>query len=209
VRSTSQSLREVVVPLSDAAPKMKTARLVSLCEIEVGLLLQETFAAEAPAEDAWTLFSGYPFARAWRAVDAVGERTLRTARHTVWTWGRRRAWTEALQDYQLLDRQLRGYEVADLSLPAVRRRSLSVAPDRWDAYERLLREAPAFAGRPMVIAAAGTPSRSDGIRPPFSCPSQPFPHRSNMISRHCRRTAVSHCPSCGATCWRQRRSWIP
>ncbi|MFF3995125.1 hypothetical protein ACFYX8_17740 [Streptomyces cyaneofuscatus] len=155
MRSTSQSLREVVVPLSDAAPKMKTARLVSLCEIEVGLLLQETFAAEAPAEDAWTLFSGYPFARAWRAVDAVGEQTLRTARHTVWTWGRRRAWTEALQDYQLLDRQLRGYEVADLSLPAVRRRSLSVAPDRWDAYERLLREAPAFAGRPMVIAAAG------------------------------------------------------
>lgn len=155
MRSTSQSLHEVVVELSDASPKMKRARLVSLCEIEVGLLLQETFAAEAPAEDAWTLFSGYPFARAWRAVDAAGERTLRTARHTVWTWGRRRAWSEALQEYQLLDRQLRGYEVADPGLPAVRRLSLSVAPDRWNAYERLLREAPAFVGRPMVIAAAG------------------------------------------------------
>ncbi|KPI22241.1 hypothetical protein OV320_1652 [Actinobacteria bacterium OV320] len=155
MRSTSQSVREVVDLLLDAAPQMKHARLVSLCEIEVGLLLQETFAAEAPAEDAWTLFSGYPFARAWRAVDEVGERTLRTARHTVWTWGRRRAWTEALQEYQRLDRQLRGYEVADPGCPAVRRLSLSVAPNRWDVYERLLREAPAFAGQPMAIAEAG------------------------------------------------------
>ncbi|WP_329219677.1 hypothetical protein OG352_24015 [Streptomyces sp. NBC_01485] len=155
MRSTTQPLSEVVSLLSDAAPQMKRARLVSLCEIEVGLLLQETFAAETPAADAWTLFSGYPFARAWGAVDAVGEQTLRTARHTLWTWGRRMAWTEALQEYQLLDRQIRGYEIVDPDLPAVRRLSLSVAPNRWETYERLLHQAPAFAGRPMAFAKAG------------------------------------------------------
>ncbi|SEE41213.1 hypothetical protein SAMN05216489_06518 [Streptomyces sp. 3213] len=155
MRSTAQSLREVVHALKNAAPQMKHARLVTLCEIEVGLLLHETFAADAPAEDAWTLFSGYPFARAWGAVDAEGDQTLRTARHTVWTWGRRRAWAEALQEYQLIDRQLRGYEVADPGLPAVRRLSLSVAPDRWGIYELLLHEAPSFVGRPMKFAKAG------------------------------------------------------
>ncbi|MFE5665154.1 hypothetical protein ACFQ7W_14625 [Streptomyces niveus] len=155
MRSTAQSLDEVVCLLSDAAPKMKHARLVSLCEIEVGLLLQETFAPDSPAEDAWALFSGYPFARAWGAVDVAGEQTLRTARHTVWTWGRRMAWTEALQEYQLLDRQLRGYEVADPGRPADRRLSLSVAPDRWDTYRQLLHEAPTFAGRSMTFAKSG------------------------------------------------------
>ncbi|CAL9454711.1 hypothetical protein [Streptomyces sp. enrichment culture] len=155
MRSTAQSLGEVVSCLLKAAPQMKRARLVSLCEIEVGLVLQERFAAGAPAADAWTLFSGYPFAWAWGAVDAAGQRTLRTARHTLWTWGRRLAWTEALEEYQRLDRQLRAYEVADPGLPAVRRSSLSVAPDRWETYELLLREAPMFAGRPLTFAKAG------------------------------------------------------
>jgi hypothetical protein len=155
MRSTAQSLRGVVAPLSFAAPQMRHDRLVSLCEIEVGLLLQERFTPAGPAEDAWALFSGYPFARAWGSLDPAGERTLRTARHAVWTWGRRRAWAEALHEYQSFDRQLRGYEVADPGLPAIRRPSLSVAPDRWDAYERLLLEAPPFAGSPMAIATAG------------------------------------------------------
>ncbi|QLE76309.1 hypothetical protein FGW37_24985 [Streptomyces rectiverticillatus] len=148
-------MREVTDRLREAAPQLKAARLVFLCEIEVGLLLHEKFAAGSPAADAWTLFSGYPFARAWGSVDAVGQRTLRTARHTLWTWGRRLAWTEALQEYQRVDRQLRAYEVADPSRPPVRRLSLSVAPDRWETYEQLLREAPAFAGQPLEFAKAG------------------------------------------------------
>ncbi|GHH85826.1 hypothetical protein GCM10018793_55270 [Streptomyces sulfonofaciens] len=155
MRSTARSLGEVVDLLSVAAPELKAARLVSLCEIEIGLLLQEKATPGEPAADAWTLFSGYPFAQKWGAVDATGQRTLRTARHTLWTWGRRLAWHEALTEYQRLDRQVRGYEIADPARPAVRRPSLSVAPDRWDAYERLLDVAPAFAGRPMAFATAG------------------------------------------------------
>jgi hypothetical protein len=155
MRSTARSLNEVVTLLSKAAPKLKSARLVSLCEIEIGLFLQETFAADAPAADAWILFSGYPFAQAWGIVEAAQELTLRTARHTLWTWGRRQAWSEALIEYQDLDRQLRGYDVARPDGPVARRSSLSVAPKRWDAYAQLLNQAPEFAGRPMTFAKAG------------------------------------------------------
>ncbi|WP_339151929.1 hypothetical protein WID27_07820 [Streptomyces sp. F41] len=155
MRDINRTLEEVIVRLSAAAPQMKTAQLVTVCETELGLLLQEKIAADAPAADAWTLFSGYPFARAWGAVDTAGAQTLRNARHSLWTWGRRMAWTDALQEYRLLDRQLRGFEITDPALPAVRRPSLSVAPDRWSTYEGLLREAPAFAGKPMTFAAAG------------------------------------------------------
>ncbi|MFJ9572624.1 pPIWI_RE_Z domain-containing protein [Streptomyces bacillaris] len=155
MRSIKRTLGDVISCLSAADPRMTTTQLVTLCEIELGLLLQEKTVSGAPAEDAWTLFSGHPFARAWGAVDAAGEQTLRTARHSLWTWSRRMAWTEALQEYQRLDRQLRGFEIADPADPAVRRPSLSVAPDRWRTYEGLLREAPAFAGRPMGIAGPG------------------------------------------------------
>ncbi|MFF4406324.1 hypothetical protein [Streptomyces sp. NPDC001404] len=155
MRSTTQSLDQVVGLLREAAPQLTTARLVSLCEIEVGLLLQERFAAGAPVADAWTLFSGYPFARAWGAVDAAGQQLLHTARYTMWTWGRRLAWTEALQEYQQIDRQLRAYEIPTRDGPAVRRPALSVAPDRWEIYERLLQEAPAFTGGPLGFAKAG------------------------------------------------------
>ena len=155
MRSTSQSLREVTDPLSDAAPQLRPARLVFLCEIEIGLLLQEMFAADAPAADAWLLFSGYPFARVWGAVDEAGQQALHTARYTLWTWARRRAWNEALLEYQRLDRQLRGYEISDPNRPAVRRPSVSVAPSRWDIYRRLLRTAPVFTGQPRPFAKAG------------------------------------------------------
>ncbi|WP_432926968.1 hypothetical protein ACQPZZ_37575 [Microbispora sp. CA-135349] len=155
MRSIAQSLGEVILDLSQAAPQLKSVQLVSLCEIEIGLLLHERFCPDAPAADAWALFSGFPFARAWGAVDTAGQQTLRTARYTLWSRGRRLAWLEALEEYQRLDRQLRGYEVADPEHPAVRRASLSVAPDRWKTYERLLLEAPAFAGRPVTFAKPG------------------------------------------------------
>ncbi|MDT0447041.1 pPIWI_RE_Z domain-containing protein [Streptomyces johnsoniae] len=155
MRSAAQPLFQVAQLLRGAAPHLLTSRLVAVCEIEIGLLLHEKYAPADPAADAWTLFSGYPFARAWGAVDAAGERTLRAARYTLWTWGRRLAWREALVDYQRLDRPLRAYDVADPDGPAVRRPSLSVAPDRWETYERLLREAPDFTGQPLRPAGPG------------------------------------------------------
>ncbi|WP_035793732.1 pPIWI_RE_Z domain-containing protein [Kitasatospora mediocidica] len=155
MRSNTQSLAEVINQLSYASDGLRAPRLQSLCEIEIGLHLQERFVPGAPAADAWTLFSGYPFARAWGAVDPTEEQTLRTARQSLWTWGRRLAWTEALEDYQRLDRQLRAYDVTAPDHPAVRRPALSVAPDRWEVYDRLLQAAPVFASRPLAFADAG------------------------------------------------------
>ncbi|MFD4879184.1 hypothetical protein ACFWOB_38330 [Streptomyces sp. NPDC058420] len=181
MRSTDQSLAKVTKLLAAAAPELRNARLVTLCEIEVGLFLQERFAADAPAADAWVLFSGYPFARAWGVVDEAGQQTLRTARYTLWTWGRRLAWAEALKEYQRLDRQLRAYEVADQDHPAVRRLSLSVAPDRWQTYEQLLCEAPVFAGKQLTFAKAGRHAFPIGrhlatVRLPDRTPPSPASH---------------------------------
>ncbi len=181
MRSAELSLAEVLRELSIHAPNLKKARLVALCEIEIGLLLQERFAANAPAQDAWVLFSGHPFARAWGAVDENGEQTLRTARYTMWTWGRRRTWADALKDYQRFDRQLRAYDVADVEGTAVRRPALSVAPNRWQKYEQLLCEAPAFAGRPLAFASAGRHAFPVGrylttVRLPEHTPQPPVGH---------------------------------
>ncbi|WP_225447824.1 hypothetical protein [Streptacidiphilus sp. P02-A3a] len=155
MRSSTESLAPLIDQLSMAAPELRRPRLQFLCEVELGLHLQERFARGEAAAEAWPLFSGYPFARAWGAVSRAEERTLRTARYTMWIWGRRLAWREALDDYQRLDRQLRAYDVTDPERPAVRRPALSVAPNRWEAYDRLLQFAPVFAGQPLEVAGAG------------------------------------------------------
>ncbi|MFE1320897.1 hypothetical protein [Kitasatospora phosalacinea] len=155
MRSTTESLAGLINELVPGAGELKRPRLQFLCEVELGLYVQECFVPGAPAVEAWPLFSGYPFARAWGAVGPAEEQTLRTARHTTWIWARRTAWTEALADYQRLDRHLRAYEVTDPERPAVRRSSLPLAPERWEVYDRLLRFAPVFAGQPMNPAGPG------------------------------------------------------
>ncbi|MCB5909656.1 hypothetical protein [Streptomyces pinistramenti] len=135
--------------------KLENAQLEAVCQVEIGLYLQQRFSPGAPAVEAWTLFSGYPFAKA-RGLSATAgqEQVLRVARYTMWTLRRRRAWKEALESYQQLDRQLRGYDVVCPELPAVRL-APPAAPDRWDTYDELLSQAPPLEGAPFPLAKPG------------------------------------------------------
>jgi pPIWI RE three-gene island domain Z len=154
MRSTANVLKPVISALK-AAGNLKKSQLEALCEVEIGLHLQHKLMPGTPAVTAWALFSGYPFARAWGVgVGDERERMLRTARYTLWTLRRRNAWIDALEAYQKLDRVLRGYDVPDLAQPAVRR-IVSVVPDRWDHYDKLLHRAPPLAGDILPPAKPG------------------------------------------------------
>jgi hypothetical protein len=151
MRNSALVLRPVVNALSKVSA-VPPAELQTLCEIEVGLHLQRRLMPNAAVADAWPLFSGYPFARSWGVT--VDERTLRTARYTLWPHYRQTAWVELLEFYDRLDRTLRGFEVPDTGAPAVLR-SPTFAPDRWDYYDDLLRQAPPFTRREIPLAHAG------------------------------------------------------
>jgi hypothetical protein len=141
----------VIQALSNAGTVPSTT-LHKLCEIEVGLHLQRRLMPTAAAADAWPLFSGYPFARAWGV--AVDERVLGAARYTLWPHYRQAVWAQLLDLYRGIDRKLRGFEVSDPREPAVVR-SPTFAPDRWDYYDQLLRQAPPFASWELPLARPG------------------------------------------------------
>ncbi|MER8058645.1 MULTISPECIES: hypothetical protein [unclassified Streptomyces] len=156
-------MRSITPPLTDTfralkaflEPSVHQRTLESLCQVELGLYLQQKLMPGSPAGSAWVLFSGYGFAEAHGApLPPDAARTLRVARYSLWTLRRSRTWREELESYQLLDPRVRGYDVPDTESTATRR-ELSVAGDRFRVYEQLLRTAPPLAGKPLPVAGPG------------------------------------------------------
>ncbi|MFJ5738859.1 pPIWI_RE_Z domain-containing protein [Streptomyces microflavus] len=156
-------MRSITPPLTDVLRTLgaflgeseRKPALEALCQVELGLYLQQKLMPGSSAGSAWVLFSGYGFAQAHGTpLPPDTERTLRIARYSLWTLRRSRTWREALESYQLLDPRARGYEVPDTEAPATRRQ-LSVAADRFSVYEQLLRTAPPLKGKRMPVAGQG------------------------------------------------------
>lgn len=156
-------MRSITPPLTDVlralqgflGPSVPKPTLEALCQVELGLYLQQKLMPGSPAGSAWVLFSGYGYAEAYGApLPPDAAQTLRVARYSLWTLRRSRTWREALESYQLCDARVRGYEVPDTESPATRR-VLSVAGDRFSVYEQLLRAAPPLAGKRMPVAGQG------------------------------------------------------
>ncbi|WP_206507349.1 hypothetical protein [Streptomyces chrestomyceticus] len=156
MRSITPPLTEVLGALqSFAGTSVPKNALEALCQVELGLYLQQKLMPGSPAGSAWVLFSGYGFAEAYGApLPPDTAKTLRVARYSLWTLRRSRTWREALENYQMFDPRVRGYDVPDTESPATRR-ELSVAGDRFAAYEQLLRIAPPLAGKRMPVAGQG------------------------------------------------------
>ncbi|MFE0422240.1 hypothetical protein [Streptomyces sp. NPDC058953] len=156
-------MRSITPPLTNVlhtlqaflGPSVPKPTLEALCQVELGLYLQQKLMPGSPAGAAWVLFSGYGFAEAYGAsLPPDTAQTLRVARYSLWTLRRSRTWREALESYQRFDSRVRGYEVPDTESPATRR-EISLAGDRFPVYEQLLRAAPPLAGKPMSVAGQG------------------------------------------------------
>ncbi|MEU8774520.1 hypothetical protein [Streptomyces sp. NPDC048606] len=128
-----------------------------LCQVELGLRLLERLDASRPADGAYTLFGGYPFARASGLADGPGASVMLTAaRHLLWPLRRGHAWRQATEAYRLLPAHLRAYEIPPAGEGAPPRPLLPVvAPGRVDVYDRALRGLPDFVRRPLPLAPAG------------------------------------------------------
>ncbi|MEV0281802.1 hypothetical protein AB0I22_36205 [Streptomyces sp. NPDC050610] len=134
---------------------MRKPALEALCQVEIGLHLQQRLMPDSPASHAWVLFSGYPYAAAWGVpLPPDGKTVLRVARHSMWTLRRPRAWREALERYQRFLRPLRGFDVPDPDRQAVRC-EVSIAHRRWQDYDSLLHVAPPLAGERLRVAKPG------------------------------------------------------
>ncbi|MFF5438463.1 hypothetical protein [Streptomyces achromogenes] len=136
-------------------PSVRKPALEALCQVELGLYLQQKLMPDTPAGSAWVLFSGYGFAEAYGVpLPSDAAKTLRVARYSLWTLRRGRTWREALERYQRFDASVRGYDVPDAEVAATRR-DVSVASDRFQVYDQLLRVAPPLAGKRLPVAGPG------------------------------------------------------
>ncbi|PJN27038.1 hypothetical protein [Kitasatospora sp. CB02891] len=156
MRTLTPVLQETIQDLQRHAKGQFPGRTAEFfCQVELGLYLQRQLMPGAPANQAWVLFGGYGFAQAYRVPLPPGtDEMLRTARYSLWTLARGRAWEVALERYQRMDPVLRGYDVASVGAPAVRQ-EISVGTGRWSAYDRLLSAAPPLAGRRPRVAGPG------------------------------------------------------
>ncbi|MCA1186189.1 MULTISPECIES: hypothetical protein [unclassified Saccharopolyspora] len=154
MRSSAPLFAEIV-QIIKAASDLKSQQIHDMLATELGLLVAEQIMPENPVRGAWTLFSGYPFATHRGLVTTEQQRrTLSIARFELWTRRRRSAWLDALDRYSEFDEGLRAYCKIDLDSPA-ERRTLSVAPDRFDVYESLIAGPAPFEGGPIETAEAG------------------------------------------------------
>ncbi len=129
-----------------------------LCKVELVLRLLERLdpGRSQPASGAWTLLSGYPFARDAGLATTSEQQWMQTsARHRVWDLHTRTRWIEALHAYREIPEMLRAYDVpADLGPTAPRAPSLA-ADGRLGCYDQALSALPDFGTHDLTIAQPG------------------------------------------------------
>lgn len=163
MRSTSRWSEPVVKAMHgwpQHAPDVM--RPTELAEVELGLYLLAEVSPGSRAIDLWPLLSGFPYAQAF--VPDLAEQTRRridTARYYLSGLRRRYVWSRRLEQYLAVDQRFRGYDL-DHAEAVPRRRQPSMAPDRFDVYERALTTVLPSPGSSLPIAGAGEHRFSTG-----------------------------------------------
>lgn len=183
MRSTSGWSRPVVQALHGwPTNRPDLLRPTELAEVELALYLLAEVDPAARAIDLWPLLSGFPYAQAF-VPDLTDEtrRRLETARHYLSGLRRRYVWSHRLEQYLAVDQHFRGYDLDGLeAVPTARQPSL--APHRFDVYERALRGLDPAPGKALPIAGTGehrfsTGRDTHGVVIPATLASLPQPAR--------------------------------
>ncbi|WP_414944834.1 hypothetical protein [Amycolatopsis sp. cmx-11-32] len=125
-----------------------------MLDVELGLYLLCSATPGHTAQDAWTLFGGYPYSEVFGAQTADTALRVMRGRHYLWDMRRRREWIRAVEAYLRVPEELRGYRLTGIdSTPE--QREPSRAADRFDVYEALLTTPPSFARQPLPLAGPG------------------------------------------------------
>jgi hypothetical protein len=123
--------------------------------VELGLFLLRDVMPDRAAQDAWTLFGGYPYAEALGYVRSEDQRLMiRRARHYLWLMRRPRVWLTALENYLRVPAEYRGYTLEGIQA-VPEKRAPARASGRFDRYSELLTSPPAFEQRKVPLATAG------------------------------------------------------
>lgn len=192
MRNTNAWRRDLMRRLRDQWPQKET-RIgpAALCDVELGLTLLGLLLPGSAARTLWPLLTGYPFpieaAEQW-GIDEW--RMVQNARHLLAPYRSPFPWRRALEHYRQLDERLRGFQLAGLDHPAVRR-DVSLCANRWDDYARALRQPIPYARAEVRWAGTGNYGFIErrhwsSIRIPDDLPLPPRPVGHTLSSRSTR-----------------------
>jgi len=153
-----------------------------LLDVELALYLLFTLRPQEPAEAGYELLSGYPVIEALgMSLTSADNDRLAVARQLLAPLRTRRDWTTAVDHYRSVPEHLRGFLLDSAGRPV--RREPSVAPDRFEVFERALadpprmrRKASPMAGHGTFTTVAGGRSVSVTIPDDFVLPLAPAGH---------------------------------
>ncbi|MFG3405033.1 hypothetical protein [Streptomyces sp. NPDC048142] len=147
-------------------PGLEGLHPAHLCQVELALRLLERIAPDEPAESAYVLLGGYPYAEAKGLVAGENDRTaLAAARHLLWTLRRSHAWRHALSRYRRVPDRLRAYHLPEAGVRTPPRPIVpTVAAGRVVVYDEALARIPDFVRRPLPLAPAGRSEFQEGNR---------------------------------------------
>lgn len=83
-----------------------------MLDVELGLYLLRSVMPEQTAQDAWTLFGGYPYSEVFGIPTENSRSRIAHGRHYLWDRRRRREWIVALGHYLQVPEELRGYHLS-------------------------------------------------------------------------------------------------
>ena len=157
MRERSAWQKPLIAKLSKVWPAGLDLDAGRLCDIELGLSLIERVAPTEPAASLWALLTGYPHGPTNEASWSPDQRrAIGVARHLMLHLKNRHDWLAALHEYVAVPADLRGFDVPDDGHRAPTRRTVAVAPGRWDVYAAALAHAPRFQRDTLATAAGGT-----------------------------------------------------
>ncbi|MGK5636844.1 hypothetical protein ACSNOK_00735 [Streptomyces sp. URMC 126] len=141
----------------EEAPGLDGFQPAHLCQVELALRLLERIAPDEPAESAYVLLGGYPYAQVAGLVNGESDRTaLLAGRHLLWPLRRSHAWRQALARYRRVPDRLRAYRLPEPGMrTSPRRIDPMVAADRIACYDDALARIPGFVSRSLPRAPAG------------------------------------------------------
>src|SRR6266700_1022271 len=164
-------------------------RAIEICEVELGLTLQQEVSPQASPKILPALLTGYPFVTPeFLRMSEKQRQQIGIARHILLHYKGSRRWERALEQYRQIPARLRLYDL-DENLENASQRTTSIATNRLEIYTQILSRPLPYATRKILWAKAGDYICSDGrkrasVTIPADLPLPELPDGYSLTERH-------------------------
>jgi hypothetical protein len=188
-KKLTRELKPYLVSSIGETGNTRDLRVIEVCEVELGITLQQEVSAQASLKVLPALLTGYPFRiPEYLQMSEKQRQQIGIARHILLHYKSSRRWERALERYRELPERLRLYDVNE-NLENVSLRVISIASNRLEIYTQILSCPLPYATRKIHWAKTGDYICSDSrkraaVTIPADFPLPALPTSYTLTERH-------------------------